>query len=96
MSRRTGLILWLPLAAIACASALTANQVAQLRGGVRPDSIDVLIAQAVADTGEYREVGDMAYGFTGSYRALNALSQRPPQTCGVYGLGSKSACNMGW
>src|SRR2546429_31117 len=62
---------------LACSASLNARQVAQLRGATRPDSIDALIADALAAKGEFREVGDMAYGFTGSYSAIDALSRMP-------------------
>jgi hypothetical protein len=61
----------------ACSASINARQVAQLRGAARPDSIDVLIAHALASKGEFREMGDMAYGFTGSYAAIEALSRMP-------------------
>lgn len=60
-----------------CSASFSPSQVAELRGVTRPDPIDALIAQALAAKGEYREVGDMAYGFTGDEAAIKALSEIP-------------------
>jgi hypothetical protein len=62
---------------VACSASLNARQIAQLRGATRPDSIDALIAHALAAKGEFREVGDMAYGFTGNNSAIDSLSRMP-------------------
>jgi hypothetical protein len=59
----------------ACSASFSPRQIAERRGETRPDSIDALIAEALAAKGEYKELGDMAYGFTGSYAAIEALSR---------------------
>jgi hypothetical protein len=62
---------------VACSASFTPRQIAERRGVALPDSIDVLIAEALAAKGEYREFGDMAYGFTGDETAIEALSRMP-------------------
>jgi hypothetical protein len=61
----------------ACSASFTPRQIAERRGVTRPDSMDTLIAEALTAKGEYREFGDMAYGFTGDEAAIEALSRMP-------------------
>jgi len=61
----------------ACSASISPRQIAERRGVTRPDSIDALIAEALAAKGEYKEVGDMAYAFTGSNTAVETLSRMP-------------------
>ena len=63
--------------ALGCAASFGSRQIAEMRGSAQPDSIDVLIARALSAKGEYREVGDMAYGFLGDNGPIEALSRIP-------------------